>query len=95
VELLKEKLLIVFEDLLIFLSPLDFTGFTQFPPRDSDPAFCRRSKILCTRTYTAFGERTGVTVGKFLGLEPVQFNLDQQIALEGRENSEADGIFSD
>jgi len=35
VELLKEKLLIVFEDLLIFLSPLDFTGFTQFPPRDA------------------------------------------------------------
>jgi len=37
-ELLKEKLLTVFEDLLIFLSPLDFTGFTQFPPRDADPA---------------------------------------------------------
>jgi len=34
-ELLKEKLLTVFEDLLIFLSPLDFTGFTQFPLRDA------------------------------------------------------------
>jgi len=35
VELLKEKLLIVFEDLLIFLSSFDFTRFTQFPHRDT------------------------------------------------------------
>lgn len=42
VELLKEKLLIVFEDLLIFLSSSDFTRFTQFPHRDTGSGDAQR-----------------------------------------------------
>jgi hypothetical protein len=54
----QKKVLMLFEDLLIFSSAWDFTGLGEFPlGKGLVAASCNRFMILCMATYTA--DKTG------------------------------------